>query len=44
MQITAAVLDATGAKAPYAVSEPLTLEKLELDPPGSGEVLVRRDL
>ena len=41
MQITAAVLDATGAETPYAASEPLTLEHLELDPPGPGEILVR---
>ena len=36
MQITAAVLNATGAETPYATSEPLTLEHLELDPPGPG--------
>ena len=41
MQITAAVLDATGAQTPYVSSKPLTLEELELDPPGPGEVLVR---
>ena len=41
MEITAAVLEAMGASSPYASSKPLTLETLELDPPGPGEVLVR---
>ena len=27
--------------SPYAASQPLTLETLQLDPPGPGEVLVR---
>jgi alcohol dehydrogenase len=30
-----------GAEPPYAVSRPLRLETLELDPPGRGELLVR---
>ena len=41
MEITAAVLQAMGAVSPYVESQPLSLEKLELDPPGPGEVLVR---
>ena len=41
MKIRAAVLNEMGAPAPYAQSKPLAIEKLELDPPGPGEVLVR---
>ena len=41
MKTRAAVLNAMGAAAPYAVSKPLAIEELELDPPGPGEVLVR---
>jgi alcohol dehydrogenase len=41
VEITAAVLGAMEASSPYADSQPLTLERLELDPPGPGEVLVR---
>ena len=41
MEITAAVLAAMDVSSPYAASRPLTLETLELDPPGPGEVLVR---
>lgn len=41
MRIQAAVLGAIGAPSPYAVSRPLTIQQLELDPPGPGEVLVR---
>ena len=41
MKIRAAVLNAMGAKAPYADSKPLTIEEVELAPPGHGEVLVR---
>jgi alcohol dehydrogenase len=41
MEIKAAVLSAMGAAPPYASSKPLTIESLELDPPGPGEVLVR---
>lgn len=37
----AAVLDTMGTPGPYAVTKPLTIEKLELSPPGPGEVLVR---
>ncbi|MFL5155591.1 MAG: zinc-dependent alcohol dehydrogenase family protein [Microvirga sp.] len=41
MKIKAAVLRAMGAPAPYAKSKPLSIEEIELDPPGPGEVLVR---
>ncbi|HEX2116038.1 MAG TPA: zinc-dependent alcohol dehydrogenase family protein [Alphaproteobacteria bacterium] len=41
MKIKAAVLRAMGAPAPYANSKPLSIEEVELDPPGPGEVLVR---
>ena len=41
MNINAAVLQSMGAAAPYTDSKPLIIEKLELDQPGPGEVLVR---
>src|SRR4030095_1985250 len=41
MRIRAAVLNAMGAKSPYAESKPLTIETLELEGPGHGEVLVK---
>lgn len=41
MKIKAAVLSSTGKQAPYAQSQPLTIQELELDRPGDGEVLVR---
>ncbi len=41
MRIRAAVLNAVGAPRPYQESRPLTIEELELDPPGDGEVLVQ---
>src|SRR5919112_2054935 len=41
MQTAAAVLGAMGAEAPFGSSKPLTIETLELAPPGPGEVLVR---
>jgi alcohol dehydrogenase len=41
MKIRAAVLNQMGASAPYAVSKPLSIEELELDSPGPGEVLVK---
>jgi alcohol dehydrogenase len=41
VKIHAAVLNAMGASTPYADSRPLTIEELELAPPGLGEVLVR---
>ena len=40
MKTTAAVLRTMGAARPYAVSRPLSLETVTLDPPGPGEVLV----
>jgi alcohol dehydrogenase len=41
MKIRAAVLNKTGAERPYAVSKPLSIEEIELDLPGYGEVLVK---
>ena len=41
MKIRAAVLHDMGASQPYAESQPLKIETLELDPPGDGEVLVQ---
>ncbi len=41
MKIRAAVLDRMGAAPPNAVSKPLRIATVELDPPGRGEVLVR---
>jgi alcohol dehydrogenase len=41
MEIKAAVLGAMGAEAPYTTSKPLTIENLQLDAPGPGEVLVQ---
>ena len=41
MRIRAAVLREIGLPAPYAQSRPLSIEEVELEPPGLGEVLVR---
>jgi alcohol dehydrogenase len=41
MKIRAAVLDRMGVEPPYAVSKPLRIETIELDPPGRGELLVK---
>ena len=41
MKITAAVLDSMGLPRPYAESNPLRVEELDLDYPADGEVLVR---
>lgn len=41
MKVRAAILNQIGVEAPYAESRPLTIEEVELDPPGEGEVLVR---
>ena len=41
MKIRAAVLNAMGAERPYAKSKPLSIEEIELEPPGQGEILVR---
>jgi len=43
MKIVSAVLGASGAARPYAVSAPLELTTLDLDPPSAGELLVRVD-
>ena len=40
MKTKAAVLRERGLPAPYAQSQPLVIEELELDPPGEGEVLI----
>ncbi|MCD4534276.1 alcohol dehydrogenase catalytic domain-containing protein [Nocardioides sp. cx-169] len=40
MEITGAVLEEIGRARPFAASRPITVETLELDPPGPGEVLV----
>lgn len=41
MRIRAAVLRSIGLPPPYAQSRPLSIEEVELQPPGPGEVLVR---
>lgn len=41
MKIKAAVLNQIGAEAPYGESKPLSIEEVELDHPGYGEVLVK---
>jgi len=41
MRARAAILHGMGAPAPYAQSRPLTIETVELDPPGPGEALVK---
>ena len=41
MKIRAAILEEIGRKPPYAVSRPLTIDEVELAPPGRGEVLVK---
>lgn len=41
MPVNAAVLHEMGLPAPYADSRPLTIEPLDLDPPGPGELRVR---
>ncbi|MET0812273.1 MAG: alcohol dehydrogenase catalytic domain-containing protein [Microbacterium sp.] len=41
MRITGAVLERSGATAPFVESRPFTVGPLELDPPGPGELLVR---
>ncbi len=41
MKIRAAILRDMGASLPYADSKPLSIETVELDPPGPGEVLVK---
>src|SRR5271155_1177197 len=41
MKVRAAVLRQVGQPAPYALSQPLVIEKVELAPPGPGELCVR---
>ncbi|MCO5099429.1 MAG: zinc-dependent alcohol dehydrogenase family protein [Burkholderiaceae bacterium] len=41
MRMRAAVLRQIGMPAPYAQSRPLSIEEVELDGPGHGEILVR---
>ena len=41
MKMRAAVLSAPGAPTPYAKSRPLSIEEVDLAPPGPGEVLVK---
>lgn len=41
VQIRGAVLDGIGLARPYAESRPIRVVDLDLDPPGSGEVMVR---
>lgn len=41
MRMKAAVLRRIGADRPYAETQPISIEEVELDPPGVGEVLVR---
>ncbi len=41
MKIKAAILNSMGAKHPYATSKPLSIEEIDLDPPGPNEVLVK---
>lgn len=41
MKIRAAILNAVGAPRPYADSKPLSIDTVELKPPGPGEILVK---
>ena len=41
MKTKAAVLRRMGVEPPYAETKPLSIETVELDPPGRDEVLVR---
>jgi alcohol dehydrogenase len=41
MQIQTAILNSIGALPPYANTKPLSIERIELDPPGPGEILVK---
>jgi alcohol dehydrogenase len=41
MKVRGAVLHEMGLEKPYSDSHPLTIEELDLDPPGPGELLVR---
>jgi alcohol dehydrogenase len=41
MKMKAAVLREQGKPRPYVVSQPMTIETVDLDPPGPGEVLYK---
>ncbi|HJQ59279.1 MAG TPA: alcohol dehydrogenase catalytic domain-containing protein [Vineibacter sp.] len=41
MKMRAAILTTCSAPQPFAKSKPLSIEEVELDPPGEGEVLVK---
>ena len=41
MKMLAAVLRETGAKRPYATSQPVQIEEVELSPPQAGELMVK---
>ncbi|MBP1971284.1 alcohol dehydrogenase [Virgibacillus natechei] len=41
MQVKSAVLRQSGLDTPYSTSRPISIEKLELDPPQQGEVLIQ---
>ena len=41
MKCRAAVLNKMGAPRPYMKSKPITIEEIELDEPGDGEVLIK---
>lgn len=41
MKIRAAILEEIGRKPPYVTTRPLTIDEVELAPPGRGEVLVK---
>jgi len=41
MKIKAAVVKQMGVAPPYSISRPVSVEEVELDPPGVGEVLIR---
>ena len=39
MKMKAAVMRTQGKPRPYAISQPMTIETVDLDPPGPGAVL-----
>lgn len=41
MKIRGAVLEEIGRSRPYAESQPIRIQELELEPPGPGEILIR---
>ena len=43
MKCRAAVLNKMGAPRPYMKSKPITIEEIELDEPGDGEVLIKME-